>query len=83
MNEEFSALGDFSDWVDAATKNQELCPLARPGRETRDRIRKIKPAGTRGRLPGIIALNGHDGVKFFGKEKIAEAFDWLRQLLGA
>jgi hypothetical protein len=116
MNKEFSALGDFSDWVDAAAKIQELGPLARPGRETRDRIREIigftelnteardaqserswqhdglageevswsvgygprtlawilKPAGARARLPGVIALHGHDGVKFFGKEKIAD-----------
>jgi dienelactone hydrolase len=116
MSEELSALGHFSDWVDAAAKIQELGPLARPGRETRDQIRKIigftelntevrdvrserswqqddltgeeiswsvgygprtlawilKPAGSRARLPGVVALHGHDGVKFFGKEKLAD-----------
>ena len=32
----------------------------------------LKPAGTDRPLPGVIALHGHDGVKFFGKEKIAD-----------
>jgi dienelactone hydrolase len=115
MNEEFPALDQFGDWVDAAVKTRELFPLAHPGSETRDRIREIigfsglkaepdnvqtertwqkdglsgeeiswsvgygprtlawilKPGGARSPLPGIVALHGHDGVKFFGKEKIA------------
>jgi hypothetical protein len=33
----------------------------------------LKPDGSRDPLPGIVALHGHDGVKFFGKEKIAES----------
>ena len=31
----------------------------------------MKPAEASQPLPGVIALHGHDGVKFFGKEKIA------------
>jgi hypothetical protein len=31
----------------------------------------LKPAEATQPLPGVIALHGHDGVKFFGKEKIA------------
>jgi len=33
----------------------------------------LKPVSPGRPLPGIIALHGHDGVKFFGKEKIADA----------
>jgi hypothetical protein len=32
----------------------------------------LKPDGVRDPLPGVVALHGHDGVKFFGKEKIAD-----------
>jgi dienelactone hydrolase len=32
----------------------------------------LKPAGARGRLPGILALHDHGHFKFFGKEKIAD-----------
>jgi dienelactone hydrolase len=35
----------------------------------------LKPAGIDRPLPGVIALHGHDGVKFFGKEKIADGKD--------
>jgi dienelactone hydrolase len=31
----------------------------------------LRPEGTDKPLPGILALHGHDGFKFFGKEKIA------------
>jgi len=31
----------------------------------------LKPAGTTGRLPGIVALHDHGAFKFYGKEKIA------------
>jgi dienelactone hydrolase len=30
----------------------------------------MKPAGSAGRLPGILALHDHGGVKYFGKRKI-------------
>lgn len=32
----------------------------------------LKPVGAGHALPGVVALHGHDGVKFFGKEKIAD-----------
>ncbi len=32
----------------------------------------LKPTGAHGRLPGVLALHGHDGFKFYGKEKIAD-----------
>lgn len=32
----------------------------------------LRPAGASGPLPGVLALHGHDGVKYFGKEKIAD-----------
>ena len=31
----------------------------------------LKPAGARGKLPGILALHDHAGNKYFGKRKIA------------
>jgi hypothetical protein len=35
----------------------------------------LKPSGVHGTLPGVIALHGHDGFKFYGKEKIADGPD--------
>jgi len=32
----------------------------------------LRPAGVKGKLPGIVALHDHGGFKFFGKEKIAD-----------
>ena len=32
----------------------------------------LRPAGEKGRLPGIVALHDHGGYKFHGKEKVAE-----------
>lgn len=32
----------------------------------------LKPADTQGPLPGVLALHGHDGIKYFGKEKVAD-----------
>lgn len=32
----------------------------------------LRPAGVSGPLPGVLALHGHDGFKFHGKEKIAD-----------
>mgnify|MGYP000350858009 CR=1 FL=1 len=32
----------------------------------------LRPAGTRGPLPGILALHDHGASKYFGKEKIAD-----------
>jgi dienelactone hydrolase len=32
----------------------------------------LRPADAPGPLPGVLALHGHDGFKYFGKEKIAD-----------
>lgn len=32
----------------------------------------LRPADARDPLPGVLALHGHDGFKYFGKEKIAD-----------
>ena len=32
----------------------------------------LKPAGATGRLPGLLALHDHGGLKFFGRRKIAD-----------
>ncbi len=32
----------------------------------------LKPQGARGRLPGVLALHDHGGMKFFGRHKISE-----------
>lgn len=116
MPEYCTHLGVYSDWVEAAKRQEELYPVAPPGEETRQQIRAVlgftsldsapqdvrsgatwerdgltgeevswsvgygprthawvlKPVGVDRALPGIVALHGHDGVKFFGKEKIAD-----------
>lgn len=38
----------------------------------RTRAWPLKPAEAAEPLPGILAVHGHDGVKFYGKEKIAD-----------
>jgi dienelactone hydrolase len=43
------------------------------GPETRAWV--LKPAGADQALPGVVALHEHGGVKFFGKEKIANGRD--------
>jgi dienelactone hydrolase len=35
----------------------------------------LKPANTKGPLPGIVALHDHSDFKFYGKEKIADGFE--------
>jgi dienelactone hydrolase len=32
----------------------------------------LKPAGKKGRLPGVMLLHDHGGYKFYGKEKVAD-----------
>jgi dienelactone hydrolase len=42
----------------------------------------LKPAGSVGQLPGILALHDHAGKKYFGKRKIARtADDWHPHML--
>lgn len=38
----------------------------------------LRPAGETGELPGVVALHCHSGMKFFGKEKIADGPDGPR-----
>jgi len=38
----------------------------------RTRARMLKPAGSTGPLPGILALHGHDAYKYHGLEKISD-----------
>jgi dienelactone hydrolase len=38
----------------------------------RTRAWVLKPAAADGPLPGVLALHGHDGFKYYGKEKIAD-----------
>ncbi len=35
----------------------------------------MKPAGSRGRLPAVLALHDHGGNKYFGWRKIAQMGD--------
>ena len=35
----------------------------------------LRPAGVTGALPGVVALHCHGGMKYFGKEKIADGPD--------
>jgi len=35
----------------------------------------LRPEGHEGPLPGVLALHGHDGFKYLGKEKIADGPD--------
>lgn len=109
-------LGVYSDWIEASKQFADLYPIASPGEETRQQIRRIlgfnnpnpvaqdiriestwekdglageeiswsvgygprtqawllKPCGSDAPLPGVVALHGHDGFKFFGREKIAD-----------
>lgn len=37
----------------------------------------LRPAGEDGDLPGVLLLHGHDGVKFHGKEKVADGPDGI------
>ena len=41
----------------------------------RTRAWLLRPAGAKGRLPGVVALHDHGGFKFYGKEKIADGPD--------
>ena len=41
----------------------------------RTRAWVLRPAEATGPLPGVLALHGHDGFKFFGKEKVADGPD--------
>ena len=41
----------------------------------------LKPAGAKGKLPGVVALHDHGGNKYFGTRKIMQASDDLHPLM--
>jgi dienelactone hydrolase len=41
----------------------------------------LKPAGAKGRLPGVVALHDHGGRKFFGHRKIAQMSQDLHPMM--
>jgi dienelactone hydrolase len=41
----------------------------------------LKPAGTTGRLPAILGLHCHSGLKFFGREKLTRTGETLHPLI--
>jgi dienelactone hydrolase len=41
----------------------------------------LKPAGARGRLPGVLALHDHGGNKYFGRRKITRISDDMHPLM--
>lgn len=41
----------------------------------------LKPAGARGRLPGVLALHDHAGNKYFGWRKVAQISDDLHPMM--
>lgn len=57
-------------WTDSGLVGQELSYSVGYGPRTRALL--LKPADAAGPLPGVLALHGHDGFKYYGKEKIAD-----------
>ena len=49
------------------------------GRPTRAVL--LKPRGAKGRLPGILGLHDHGGMKYFGKRKIIRTSDRVHPLI--
>src|ERR1700722_13772885 len=56
-------------WESDGLTGEEISWSVGYGPETRAWV--LKPAGVDRALPGVVALHEHGGVKFFGKEKIA------------
>jgi dienelactone hydrolase len=57
-------------WERDGVSGLELSWSAGYGPRTRAWL--LRPANTDRPLPGVVALHGHDGHKFYGKEKIAD-----------
>jgi dienelactone hydrolase len=57
-------------WANHGLRGEEISWSAGFGPRTIAWI--IRPHGNTERLPGVLALHGHDGVKWYGKEKIAD-----------
>jgi dienelactone hydrolase len=60
-------------WVRDGLAGEELSWSVGYGPRTRAWL--LKPVDAAGRLPAVLGLHGHDGVKFYGKEKIADGPD--------
>ncbi len=60
-------------WECDGVSGEELSWSVGFGPETRALL--LKPAGGRGKLPGVVALYDHGHFKFYGKEKIADGPD--------
>jgi len=43
----------------------------------------LKPSGTKGPLPGILALHDHGGIKYFGKSKILRTSEKVHPFISA
>ena len=41
----------------------------------------LKPAGAKGKLPGILALHDHGGIKYFGYKKITRTSDKMNSVI--
>ncbi len=57
-------------WEDDDLVGEEVSWSVGYGPRTRAWV--LKPRGATGPLPGIVALHSHDGMKTYGKEKIAD-----------
>ncbi len=68
----YKHLGVFSDLVDAANKQQPLYPLARPGRETQQRVRDVLGFCNQPDVP----LNVHVDATWEKDGLIGEAISW-------
>ena len=58
-------------WVHHGLRGEEISWFTGFGPRTVGWI--IRPDNDTKRLPGVLALHGHDGVKWYGKEKIADS----------
>jgi dienelactone hydrolase len=59
-----------ASWTRDGVSGEEVSWSVGYGPRTRAWL--LRPAGATAPLPGVLALHGHDGVTFFGKEKIAD-----------
>jgi dienelactone hydrolase len=57
-------------WNADGLAGQELSYSVGYGPRTRAWL--LKPSDASGPLPGVLALHGHDGFKYYGKEKVAD-----------
>jgi dienelactone hydrolase len=58
-----------SSWERGGLQGQEISWWVGYGPRTHAYV--LKPAGSKGPLPGVVALHDHGGFKYYGKEKIA------------